>query len=656
MISLCMIVKDEESNLPRCLKSVAAAVDEMIVVDTGSTDATGRIAKSFGAKVKKVPWADDFSAARNASLELAKGDWILFLDADEELEAGGAEVLRRLVSASDVEGYFVKIVSYLGQGDWVEACPDVAFRLFRNRPEYRFHGAVHEQIVDVIQEKRPQAKCEIVEDLTLFHYGYLDEEVAGKGKKARNLTLLEKEVAARPDDRLLRYHYGVELFRAARYGAAAVQFVAAGTGLDPRTVFLPKLMRYLVLSYQGDHQPEKAMEVARTGAELFPEYADLYHFAGMVAYDHQAYGLAYELFQQALVTPEQKAYYASFPGTRGFRTFYQLGRLAERFCNLEAAMRFYLSSLRDNPSFTPALDSIVRLLEPHRDPVYAKECLAKTCVLMTPQANLAMGQILFRHHAYGLALEFLERGRTPSRPPAPEELLCKAICLFQVKRFPEALKLFDQLGKDPKMRPVALLNETLHFWFQGNRPRVQALAEELLALGATPGNSLALNLLERSLGPTRGPKVTLDTEGITFLLDLLQRVLALGESARVQRVLDRLRSATLKRHALLIAKLFQRWGHAEIARHYLELRLADHLQCADTTFALAEIMEEAGEYFRAADLYRETLALEPKEPRAYARLIGVYDKLRREVLRTAAERYPEAEALQTLLKEAQDES
>ncbi len=649
-----MIVRNEEKNLPRCLASAAAAVDEIIVVDTGSTDDTVKVARRFGAKVKKIRWTDDFSAARNASLELAKGDWILLLDADEELAAGSAEVLSRLVSAPGVEGYFVKLVSYIGQGDWVEACPDVAFRLFRRRPEYRFHGAVHEQIADVIQKNRPGAKTELAEDLVVLHYGYLDEQLTEKDKKARNLALLEKEMAAHPDDRLLRYHYGVELFRAERYGEAAAQFTEAGTGLDPGTIFLPKLMRYLILAYQGDHQPEKAMEAARLGVELFPDYADLYHYAGMVAYDHQAYGQAYDLFQRALATPEQKAHYASFPGMRGFRTLYQLGRMAERFCNLEGAMRYYLASLRDNPSFTPALDSITRLLEPHRDPVYAKECLDKTCVFMTPQAKLAMGQILFRHHAYGLALEFLEQG-LGKQTPAPEVMLCKAICLFQVKRFPEALKLLARLKAQPRMYSVALLNETLYFWLQGNRRQVRVLVQELQAAGVTPENGLVLGLLERSLTRRKGPKVVLGEEGLKLLLDLLQRVLALGETARAQGVLDLLHSDVLKRQGLAIGRLFRTWGHSELARQYLEFRLAKYPQCADTAFALAEIKEEAGEYLAAADLYRETLALEPKEPRGYVRLIGVYDKLRREILRQAAERYPESEVLQTLFREVQDE-
>lgn len=97
-ISLCLITKNEAGNIERCLRSVVGAVDEIIVVDTGSTDATPELARQYGAQVYTVPWRDNFSEARNASLALAGGDWILFLDADEELAAGSHDALHHLIS------------------------------------------------------------------------------------------------------------------------------------------------------------------------------------------------------------------------------------------------------------------------------------------------------------------------------------------------------------------------------------------------------------------------------------------------------------------------------------------------------------------------------------------------------------------------------
>ncbi len=95
LISLCMIVKNEEKNLPRCLESVRGLVDEIVVLDTGSEDNTVSVAESFGAKVYHMPWPGSFSAARNESLKKAGGNWILYLDADEALDPNGCRGLHK---------------------------------------------------------------------------------------------------------------------------------------------------------------------------------------------------------------------------------------------------------------------------------------------------------------------------------------------------------------------------------------------------------------------------------------------------------------------------------------------------------------------------------------------------------------------------------
>src|SRR4029077_17309854 len=106
-LSLCMIVKDEEAMLPRCLTAVAEPVDELIVVDTGSTDRTVEIAESFGARVLHHAWTGDFSAARNVGLDAATGDWLLYLDADEVLAGGDGPLLRELAGRTWREAFYV---------------------------------------------------------------------------------------------------------------------------------------------------------------------------------------------------------------------------------------------------------------------------------------------------------------------------------------------------------------------------------------------------------------------------------------------------------------------------------------------------------------------------------------------------------------------
>lgn len=105
-ISVCMIVRNEETLLPRCLQSIQGIADEIIVVDTGSTDRTIEIGRRFGAKVYHHPWENDFSKHRNQSLSYATMDWVLVLDADEEFFSEDAAVMRQVLHQSSADYLF----------------------------------------------------------------------------------------------------------------------------------------------------------------------------------------------------------------------------------------------------------------------------------------------------------------------------------------------------------------------------------------------------------------------------------------------------------------------------------------------------------------------------------------------------------------------
>ncbi|MEW6726096.1 MAG: glycosyltransferase [Bacillota bacterium] len=651
-ISLCMIVKNEEQNIRRCLGSVGDAVDEIVVVDTGSTDSTVDIAREYGALVYHFTWNGNFSDARNASLEHATGDWILFLDADEELAGESRDVLRRITASNDIEGYFVRIINYLGKEGWIESCPDLVFRLFRNRSDYRFRGAIHEQIVDVILERNGNARYQVAEDLVIIHYGYLHQQIETKDKKNRNLSILQQELAAAPDNRLLRYHYGVELYRAERYAEAAAELVKAANGIDPQTIYLPKLLRYIVLCYQAAGMPHKSLEVVDLGLRLFPDYADLYYYGGLCAMEMKKYAQAYDFFQKALATPEQRSYYAPFSGLRGFRCYYQLGRVAEIFANAEEAMRFYVLSLRDNPSFVPALERITALLEPQKDPVYAENCLNQLCEFCTPEANLLMGKILFGLSAYKLALKYLERGIDAGAASAETELW-KAICLIQEKRHLEALRILNNFDPQHHLYPLATLNRLLCFWLRGNRRKSRQIADELFAMGLSAETGAVVELLRDSSGRRRTRPVSLGTEGMNLLLDIVARALDLGEVGLATSLLERLDKGSLNQNAGVIGELFYRYDYLEEAERYLSLRLDTESENVCILSTLAEIKQRQNLYTDAADLYHKTLALEPGEPRHYVKLIRLYEEMRRRTLEEARTRYPEVPVFRTLLEEAQ---
>jgi tetratricopeptide (TPR) repeat protein len=195
-ISVCMIVKNEAAALPGTLGAVRPWVDEIVVVDTGSTDATREVARAHGARVIDWAWRDDFAAARNESLRHATGDWILVLDADEVLGPASGPALRQAceTAPSEVAGYNVKIVCPR-EGDGGLVRLNWFPRLFRNLPGIRFEGVIHEQVIASLA-----AHGAVVDSaVEALHSGYTLTPAQMRAKAERNVRLLERQLREEPD-------------------------------------------------------------------------------------------------------------------------------------------------------------------------------------------------------------------------------------------------------------------------------------------------------------------------------------------------------------------------------------------------------------------------------------------------------------------------
>jgi hypothetical protein len=179
LLSACLIVRDEEHTLGRCLSSLAGLADEIVVVDTGSTDATVEIARSFGCRVFTQPWTDDFSYHRNYSLDQATGQWLLILDADEEIVETDTSETRSVLAAGQVPS--VLLVKERLLYPQSRAVTLLLPRLVRSGQGFRFVHPVHEQL-DVAHE------TQMLSNVTILHHGYVSEEET-RGKEERNLRL-----------------------------------------------------------------------------------------------------------------------------------------------------------------------------------------------------------------------------------------------------------------------------------------------------------------------------------------------------------------------------------------------------------------------------------------------------------------------------------
>lgn len=198
-ISQCMIVKNEEKNIERALSWGKGIVAEQIVVDTGSTDKTIKIAQNMGAKVYEFSWIDDFSAAKNYAIAKAKCEWIAFLDADEYFFSEDAKNLAvgiHQLSHSAYDGIRTTFVDLDDNGNAMDVRSHL--RIFRNRPELRYYRRIHE----VLRKNGTGAlwTADMTSQLTIYHTGYGRAESLEKQKSRRNLDMILAELVEHPDD------------------------------------------------------------------------------------------------------------------------------------------------------------------------------------------------------------------------------------------------------------------------------------------------------------------------------------------------------------------------------------------------------------------------------------------------------------------------
>ena len=199
MLSLSMIVRDEAAQIEDCLRSVQGFVDEMVVVDTGSTDNTVALAQAMGARVERIDWPGDFAPARNQALQWVSGDWVLVLDADERLRPEAMAPLRALMAQPDV--LLINLLRY--ERGAVQSPYSNVSRLFRRHPAIRWSRAYHSMVDDSVAELLQQENHWRIADCpepALLHDGYRPELLAQGNKPQRLREAMEAELLERPGD------------------------------------------------------------------------------------------------------------------------------------------------------------------------------------------------------------------------------------------------------------------------------------------------------------------------------------------------------------------------------------------------------------------------------------------------------------------------
>ena len=343
MISLCMIVKNEEKNLARCLNSTKDCVDEIIIVDTGSEDKTVAIAEQFGAKIYHYQWQEDFAAARNYSLDQATGDWILYLDADEELEANCTERLQALTQREDVEAYIFQIINLTDGNDPLK---HVNIRMFRNKPNYRFEGKLHEQIITAITPRatgNPVLNCGI----NILHYGYLASEFLAKNKAQRNHKINAKLVAEDPNNPFYLYSLGGSCVNLNDLEGAIANYSKALQRVNLRAMYAPSIFVSLISCLLKMGKLREAVTYIEQCKTHYPDYVDIHFIEGELFFQLGNLKRAKGRFVRCLELGEQnRGRYTSRSGVGSFLPNLKLAEIYQREGDYAKALQHQIQVLK----------------------------------------------------------------------------------------------------------------------------------------------------------------------------------------------------------------------------------------------------------------------------------------------------------------------
>lgn len=370
-LSQCMIVKNEEKNIRKALEWGKGTVFEQIVVDTGSDDRTVEIAREMGATVYHFTWIDDFSAAKNFAISKAKGNWIVFLDADEyyskDSTAKIIPILQRIENGFDKKTRVHAVRSSLVNldDDGRAYSTGIQDRIFRNTSLLCYHNRIHETLFNT--DGSDVIVVDASKELMIYHTGYTRQVYRESGKLQRNIRMLKNEVAEYPDDYNAWSYLGdallaVMLFDQAEQAYRRVIDNADRVLSEPRkeTAFC-NFFKLKYLSNTGTE--EELLDIYNTAKLSGCVSPDLEYWLGYWHYKNDIKKGAVLYFEKALQLLDQYKGNSFLDITGGLVEVYQMLFCSYReFGQVSNMIRYGVLALRLNLYQMPILQDIIRLL------------------------------------------------------------------------------------------------------------------------------------------------------------------------------------------------------------------------------------------------------------------------------------------------------
>jgi tetratricopeptide (TPR) repeat protein len=623
-LSLCMIVRDEEEMLPQCLAAAAPAVDEIVIVDTGSRDRTVEIARSFGARVIEREWTGSFAEARNVSFDAATGDWLMYLDADEVLVEEDVGRLRALRGEVWREAFYLIETSYTGEDGDGTAITHNALRVFRNRPEYRFEGRMHEQIAHRLPTQVP-GRLEHTA-IRVKHYGYLGSVRDAKEKSRRNIELLRTQQAEGAAGAFLYFNLGTE-YAALGDSAAALPELERSWSLvqkqgEESRDWVPMLLVRLVGALTGTGRTSDAIARADDALKLFPGFTDLVYAKGLALLGRGREADAIAAWQECLRMGDAPARFGASVGAGTYLPMLALADLHVRRGERETARELLEDCLAEHPGFFGAVAPLAGvLLAQGTAPDDVVSAIEARLQQPTPTARFMLATAL-RGHGAQAAAEQQYRLVLAARPSSSQVRVTLSETLLAQGSYRDAAEFAHAIDAED---PFASLAARVELWATvagAVGPSADAFARARTA-GVSPAE-LEVFAGWEALAAGRPAERALRVAGTPLLGVILETLLAMHDFTSFELLLPLLEGSELPRREQqeLLAKMYLRYGFLQsAAREWMAVCEAE--PDARALLGLAHVAHAHGLPEDAAVFAGQALELDPGSVTAQALLAAV---------------------------------
>ncbi|WP_339251372.1 glycosyltransferase [Sporosarcina sp. FSL W8-0480] len=359
ILSVCIIMKNEEKVIGRCLESISGIADEIIIVDTGSKDQSKEIAFQFTDKVFDFQWVNDFSKARNFAATQARGEWILAIDADEYVDRDSFEKFKNdlLSKPPGFNIIGVQIVSFVGQNGQHTSL-NYHERLYKNDGSIAYRRSIHE----VLEHNDPAKAKHGIIDFQLYHSGYLTSTVQEKEKSNRNLELLLDNEHKEAID----YFFIGNEYKNIDDNNRAIQYYQKAYSFKPdlNLEWVQKLLLYLSDALHQSNRNEESLDIIETCIEAFPNVVDFKYYKGIISFNQKQYKQAKIIFEEIILKKDILRSDSSDDYLE-FLPLKHLGEIYEIENDLHKSVKSYSRALSINDSDDKVWVNLIAILAKH---------------------------------------------------------------------------------------------------------------------------------------------------------------------------------------------------------------------------------------------------------------------------------------------------